>query len=186
MIWLIFGVALWWAAHLFKRVAPGMRAGLGDPGKGAVAIALVLSVVLMWWGYRAASGPFWWGRSSALVGINNLLMLVAFYIYASGATPPGRPRNRVGTALRHPQLIGFSIFCAAHLLVNGDLASFILFGGLLVWAVVEILIINRNDPAWQAPAWGGTSSELRVAGIGAAIFVVVILIHGWVGPRPYG
>ena len=47
MVLLISGVALWWAAHLFKRVAPGPRAALGDKGKGLVAVLLVLSVVLM-------------------------------------------------------------------------------------------------------------------------------------------
>ena len=33
MYWalLILGVGLWWAAHLFKRVAPARRAAMGDP-----------------------------------------------------------------------------------------------------------------------------------------------------------
>ena len=56
MIWLILGVALWWGAHFFKRVAPDVRASLGDPGKGAVALALLVSIVLMVIGYRAADG----------------------------------------------------------------------------------------------------------------------------------
>ena len=30
MTLLIAGVALWWAAHLFKRLAPGARASLGE------------------------------------------------------------------------------------------------------------------------------------------------------------
>ena len=29
---LISGVVLWWAAHLFKRLAPEKRAALGDTG----------------------------------------------------------------------------------------------------------------------------------------------------------
>ncbi|ROU01154.1 NnrU family protein [Histidinibacterium lentulum] len=186
MVWLILGVALWWAAHFFKRAAPGPRAKLGDAGKGGVALALVVSLLLMWWGYRTYFGPVWWGRSAPLVGVNNLLMVAAFYIYASGATPPGRPRNRVGTMLRHPQLIGFSLFCVAHLVVNGDLASFILFGGLLIWALTEIVVINRLDPAWERPAWGGVKSEVRIAVIAAVIFAIVALIHGWVGPWPFG
>ena len=35
MTLLVLGVALWCAAHLFKRIAPGVRAGMGEPGKGA-------------------------------------------------------------------------------------------------------------------------------------------------------
>ena len=67
---LILGVALWWAAHLFKRIAPKARASMGQSGKGAVTAALILSVVLMIWGYRAAPiGDVWWGPSPMMKGI---------------------------------------------------------------------------------------------------------------------
>ena len=73
MTLLILGVVLWWAAHLFKRVAPDARARLGNAGKGLVAVALIISVVLMYYGYgdAKAAGDVWWGRHPALVGINN-------------------------------------------------------------------------------------------------------------------
>lgn len=188
MAWilLVAGLALWSGAHYWKRFAPASRARFGDKGKGLVAVALVLAVVLMVLGYRGAEGPVWWGRSGALVGINNLLMLVAFYIYASGATPPGRPRNGVGTMLRHPQLIGFSIWAVAHLLPNGDLASVVLFGGLLLWALVQIALINRAVPDWTPPAWGGRASEIRIAAIAAVVVVVTMGIHHWLGVTPWG
>jgi hypothetical protein len=32
MTLMIAGIALWWAAHLFKRLAPGPRARLGELG----------------------------------------------------------------------------------------------------------------------------------------------------------
>lgn len=183
---LIAGLALWYGAHMWKRLAPGSRERFGNAGKGVVALLLVVAVVLMVFGYRNAFGPVWWGRSGALVGINNLLMIVAFYIYASGATPPGRPRNWVGTKLRHPQLTGFSIWAFAHLIPNGDLASFVLFGGLLVWALLEIALINRAQPGWTAPEWGGKASEIRIAVIGAVVLIVTMLIHNWLGVTPWG
>ena len=183
---LIAGLAVWYAAHFWKRLAPASRDKFGDPGKGIVAVLVVLSVVLMVFGYKNAFGPVWWGRSGALVGINNLLMIVAFYIYASGATPPGKPRNRVGTKLRHPQLVGFSIWAFAHLLPNGDLASFVLFGGLLIWALIEMALINRAEPAWQPPEWGGRASEIRIAVIGLVVLVVAMGIHHWLGVTPWG
>jgi len=55
---LILGVALWSGAHLFKRLAPERRAAMGDAAKGPVALALVLSIVLMVIGYRWAE-PVW-------------------------------------------------------------------------------------------------------------------------------
>ena len=153
MALLIAGLILWILAHMFKRLAPGLRATMGDAGKVVIALALVASVVLMVIGYRQADGAFFWGPSVPLVGINNLLMLVAFYIYAVGG--PKGPRVWIGTKLRHPQLIGFSIWAFAHLLVNGDVPSFILFGGLLIWAQVEILLINAQDGPWTGPPDGG-------------------------------
>lgn len=54
MLLLILGVALWSAAHLFKRVAPGLRQPLGNAGKGIAALLLVASLVMMVLGYRQA------------------------------------------------------------------------------------------------------------------------------------
>ncbi len=187
MILLSLGVALWWAAHLFKRLAPGLRAPMGTAGRGAMALLLVLSVVLMVIGYRGADiGEVYWGRSSAMVGINNLLMVVAFYIYAVGATPPGKPRVWLGTKTRHPQLIGFSVWAFAHLLVNGDLPSFVLFGGLLVWALVEMAVINAQEGPFVPPRQASARKEVTIAAVALIVMGVVMALHNWLGVQPWG
>lgn len=181
MVLLISGVALWWAAHLFKRVAPERRAAMGDKGKGLVAILLILSVFLMARGYGQAGGPVWWGPSPALVGINNLLVLLAFYLYAADGM-----KTRVTAWIHHPQLTGFSLWAFAHLLTNGDLPSFILFGGLLVWALVEIVILNRAG-AWKRRTGPFPVRKEIMAAVGAVVVTLVVgLIHGWIGPWPFG
>lgn len=181
---LIAGVALWWAAHLFKRLAPDLRAKMGNPGQGVVALAIISSVVLMVLGYRQADGAVFWGRSSALVGINNLLMVVAFYIYAVGG--PKGDRVWLGTKLRHPQLTGFSIWAIAHLMVNGDTPSFILFGGLLIWAIVEVLLINAQDGPWTPPNRAPKKKEITYVVATVVIVVVVMGIHYALGVTPWG
>lgn len=182
MLILILGVALWWAAHLFKRIAPERRAAMGAQGRGAVTAALVLSVGLMIWGYRIAGGPVWWGRSDALVGINNLLVLLAFYLFAADGM-----KTRVTALIRHPQLTAIAIWAVAHLLVNGDLPSFVLFGGLLAWALVEMVVINRASPGWTPPAGPFPARKEAMAAAGAVIVMLVVgLIHGWLGPWPFG
>lgn len=183
---LILGVALWWAAHLFKRLAPAARARMGNPGKGLMALAIVGSVVLMVIGYRSAGGAVFWGRSSALVGINNLLMVLAFYVYATGGPGPGKPRVWLGTKLRHPQLTGFGIWAVAHLLVNGDVASFILFGSLLAWAIVEVLLINAQEPDWTPPPRGPQSKEIAYIILTLVIVIIVMAVHYWLGVQPWG
>ncbi|WP_347140215.1 NnrU family protein [Paracoccus sp. SSK6] len=181
MVLLISGVALWWAAHLFKRVAPERRAALGARGRGLIAVLLILSVVLMVIGYQRADGPVWWGRSPATTGINNLLMLLAFYLYAADGM-----KTRVTAWIHHPQLTGFSLWALAHLLVNGDLPSFILFGGLLVWAQVEIVLLNRAG-AWKRRTGPFPVRREIMAAVGAVVVMLVVgLIHGWIGPWPFG
>lgn len=181
MIFLIFGVALWWAAHLFKRIAPDARARMGDKAKGPVALALILSIILMVVGYKMADGAVFWGRNPALVGINNLLMLFGFYLFAASGM-----KTRITRKIRHPQLIGFKAWAVAHLLVNGDVASLILFGGLLAWAVVEVIVINRAAPAWTPPPAPPVSKEIMAAVGTLAVFGVVAMIHLWLGYNPFG
>lgn len=184
MIWLILGVLLWAAAHLFKRLIPGVREQLGDAGKAIVAVALVASVVLMVIGYQRADGAFYWGPSPALIGINNLLMILAFYVF--GASMAKGEKVWIGTKIRHPQLTGFSIWTVAHLLVNGDTASFVLFGGLLIWAQVQIAVLNRAEGPWKVPPRAPMRKELVLVGVTVVLTVGVMLIHNWLGVRPWG
>lgn len=181
MFVLILGVALWWAAHFFKRVAPQKRAAMGNPGRGVVTALLILSVILMIIGYRASSGPVWWGPSPALVGINNLLVLAAFYMFAASGM-----KTRITSVIRNPQLTGFSLWAVAHLLVNGDLPSFILFGGLLIWASVEIAVLNRAS-VWVRPTGPFPVRKEIMAAAGAVIVMLVVgMIHYWLGYWPFG
>ena len=82
MTLLIIGLALWILIHWFKRLAPNLRASLGDAGKGIVAVLLVVGLVLMIIGYRGAPYIAVWTPLSFLVHVNNLLMVVAVAVFA--------------------------------------------------------------------------------------------------------
>lgn len=181
MTLLILGLILWVAAHFFKRMMPEQRAALGNRGKGIIALAILASVVLMVIGYRGAEGAFFWGRHPATVGINNLLMIAALYF-----TSPGPKKGAIFYKMRHPMLTGFSIWAVAHLLVNGDVPSFILFGGLLVWALVEMAVINRAEPNWTPPAKGTIAKDGMFLGISVILLGVIGAIHTWLGYNPFG
>lgn len=181
MTLLILGLALWWGAHLFKRVAPGARAGMGDQGRAMVTALLLVSLVLMVIGYRSADGAVWWGRNPALVGINNLLMLVSVYLFAASGM-----KTRITRVIRHPQLTAVKIWAVAHLLVNGDLASVVLFGGILAWAVVEVILINRAEPQGPLPEPAPVGREIGAAVAAVVVLVVIMLVHNWLGVPPWG
>ncbi|MGL4238018.1 NnrU family protein [Tabrizicola sp.] len=181
MIWIVVGLALWWAAHLFKRLAPGPRARLGDPGKGLVAVGVIGGVVLMVIGYRGVEHIDLWYPPAFLTHLNNLLMVFAVYLYAASGM-----KTRITRPIRHPQLTAIKTWAVAHLLVNGDLASVILFGGLLAWAVVEVILINRAEPRGPLPEPAPVGKE-----IGAVVGAVVVTgamgwVHNWLGVWPFG
>ena len=154
---LILGIALWSGAHYFKRIAPDMRASLGDPGKGLVALGIVAGLLLMIYGYRWADFIIVWNPPGFLTHINNLLMIGAVVLFGMSATT-GRLRGK----MRHPMLAGVKDWALAHLLVNGDLASILLFGGMLAWAISEVIIINRAGP-WDRPEPGEAKGDVKLA-----------------------
>ena len=183
MFWLVLGLILWIGAHYFKRLAPDARARLGDPGKGLVAVLIVAALVLMILGYRSAAFIPVWSPPSFMVHVNNLLMLVALWVYGSSAAKGAKAWPAYRT--RHPQLLGFKIWAFAHLLVNGDLASILLFGGLLGWAVVSVILINKAEPDWTPPAPAGRATYVRLAVISLVLFGVIAGLHTWLGVYPF-
>lgn len=181
MIYIVLGLLLWTAAHVWKRAAPAHRAGVGDKGKGIVAIASLGAIVLMVIGYRCAEGVFLWGRTPAMTGINNLLMLFAFYLFAASGA-----KTRITAWIRHPQLTAVIVWSVAHLLVNGDTPSILLFGGLAAWAVLEIILINGIEGARRPYHAVPIKKEITAIIATLVVFILTALIHMWVGPNPFG
>jgi uncharacterized membrane protein len=183
MTLLILGLVLWTAAHYFKRLMPDQRIALGNPGKGIIALTIVASLILMIIGYRIAAFIPVWSPPAFLTVINNLAMLFALWVYGSSAAKGVKawPAYK----LRHPQLIAVKIWAAAHLLVNGDLASILLFGGILAWAIGSVILINRSEPEWTAPKPAGQKTYIRLAVITVVMFTVIVSIHFALGVPPF-
>jgi len=166
---------LWRGAHLFKRIAPEARAGLGNTGRPLMALLLLASVVLMTLGYQQASTPMWWGRQTAWVGVNNVLVYLGFYCIAVSQTDA-----RVAGVIRHPKSTAVKLWALAHLLVNGDSLSLLLFGGLLSWALLEVVIINKQDGKLRlSKPQPSLPREFAAIAIALLIYGVTACVHGW-------
>ena len=176
---LILGMILWIVPHLLKRVTPDFRASLGDKGRGVIALLLGVGLVLIIVGYRMADTIPVWSPPSFFVHINNLLMVVAVAVFAMAHTK-GRLRGR----MRHPMLASVKLWAFAHLLVNGDLASIILFGGMLAWAVVSVILINKQT-TWDRPAPGDKGRDWFFVAITVGVFAVIVGIHMALGVNPF-
>ena len=187
MAWLVLGVLVWSGVHFIPMAARPLRAAcierIGEgPYKGIFALSLVGAIVLMVTGWgRTAPVPLYTppGFGATLA---SPLMLVAFALFAASAVPTNLKR-----VLRHPQLTGFALWAATHLLANGDRRSLVLFGGLGLWAVVSILLLNRRDGAWQKPEPVPWSAEVKPLVGGIVGFALLYFAHTWlfgVSPAP--
>ena len=187
MIWLVLGVVIWSGVHFIPMAARPLRsaciARIGEgPYKGLFALSLIGAIALMVTGWgQVAQAPVYaapaWGRAALTP-----LMLLAFSLFAASAVPTNLKRM-----LRHPQLTGFALWAGSHLLANGDGRSLVLFGGLGVWAVVSMLLLNRRDGAWEKPEPLPWSAELKPVVGGVVGFGVVFVAHAWlfgVSPAP--
>jgi uncharacterized membrane protein len=178
MALMILGLGLWWASHLFpiymaeRRAAMLKRLG-GKLYKSAFTMFSVIAVAFMVLGYQRAGFVTVWTPPIWTMHLNNLLMLLAVFLL--GAKQAG---SSVRHFVRHPMLAGVKVWALAHLLVNGDLASIVLFGGVLGWAVVAMVGSNRRDGAWERPP-KGTMAGLAWHGVFTVVVVAVIVaIHG--------
>ncbi|UZD90153.1 NnrU family protein [Cognatishimia activa] len=181
MTLLVIGLGLWVAAHLFKRVAPGLRGPMGDKGKGLVALVIFGAVALMVVGYRAADYTHLWDRTGWSTPVNNILMVFALYF-----TSPGPKKGAIFYKLRHPMLTGTILWVIAHLLVNGDLASLVLFGGIGLWALLEIVVINRAEGDWEPNPKGTVAKDAMFFAISILLVGVIGYIHTFFGLTPFG
>jgi len=184
MMILVLGLLVWGAAHFYKRLMPAQRAAMGDKGKGLVAVLVILSLVMMIYGYRAADFIPVWTPPAFLTGINNVLMVFAFYMYGASAAKPAKVW--IGTKVRHPQLTAVKIWAFAHLLVNGDAASILLFGGMLAWAVVSVIMINKAEGPWTPPPQAPARKEYVLIGITLVLVIIVSTVHVLLGVNPFG
>ena len=185
MIFLVFGLILWTLAHFFKRIAPGPRAALqdrmGDASKGVVALVILASLALIIIGYRSAELLPVYEPPAFLRHINNLLMLIAVALFGLGSS-----KSRFRGTLRHPMLLGAAVWAVAHLLANGDLASVLLFGWMLLWAFAEMQLINRAEPDYTPLEPGTAAGDVRLGVITLVIFAAIAWVHTWLGYYPFG
>jgi len=180
VILLAIGVLAFAGLHLVKSLAPGLRTQLQqrfteNGYKGIFSLLVLGSMALIVFGWRGAEPQFLYSPLPGLRTAGLALLVLAFLLMVVSARP-----SRLRRLVRHPQLTGVALWGLAHLLLNGDSRSLLLFGGMLVWAVAEIFAINRRDGVWikaEAPAPGADIANLVIAGI---VVVVLVYIHPWI------
>ena len=186
MTMLVTGILLWSALHFIRALAPDFRLSmqerLGENAyKAVIAFGIFTGIVLMVMGWRAADQwdlyqPPRWGRP-----LGGALVLLAFLLFSFANF-----QTNVKRFIRHPQLTGMAVWAAGHLLVNGDNLSLTLFGGLGLWALVQMVLINRREGAWIKPDPVPLTAEIRPVVAGVLVFALFLFIHPYIfGVSPF-
>lgn len=180
MAWLIVGLVLFLGIHTLST-APSARAALiGRLGEGPykglyslVALAGLVLIVLGFGAYRSAGYvQVWTPPFSIFHPIALALLWFAFVALVAAYAPASRIKH----LLRHPMLVGVKAWALAHLLVNGDLGSMLLFGGLLIWAVYDSISLKRRGDG-GAPAVGWSKNDLLVVVIATLAYAAMFWLH---------
>ena len=190
MTYLILGLIIFVGAHSLRIFADGWRsqmvARLGEmPWKGLNSVISLVGFVLIVMGYGLArqapvilwQPPFW---ISHLV---SLLMLIAFILLIAAYVPGNGIKAKIG----HPMVVSVKIWAFSHLLANGNLADLILFGVLLIWAVLSFRAARQRDQReGVVRPKGKLLSTLITVVVGAGVWVwFVFQGHAWlIGVRP--
>lgn len=206
MLSLIAGLVLFIGAHAMRLVSETAREGLVSrlgplAYKGLISLVSLVGLVLVIKGYGIARADpvVLWSPWSGGRHIAALLSLIAFVLVVAAYVPRNTLRSRVG----HPMVLGVKLWALGHLIANHTLADLVLFGSLLIWAVLSFRAARRRDallrarPA-DATAQSGTmgptmTAPSRLADL--AVIVIGIALYGafafhlhasLIGVRPFG
>ena len=189
---LILGLVLFLGVHSVRIFADGwrtrVRAQYGEMAwKGVYTLLSVAGFVLIVWGYGEArqqpivlwGSPSWTRHAAALLTLFAFLMLFAAYV----------PGNAIKAKLKHPMVLSVKVWAIAHLLANNTLADLLLFGGFLLWAVLDYRSARQRDRAAGTvyPPGRALPTVITLA-VGLAAYAgFAFWAHmAWIGVPPFG
>jgi uncharacterized membrane protein len=186
---LILGLVIFLGAHSIRIFAPGLRdrmvARIGaGPWKIVFSVVSLIGFVLLVGGYAQSrlepvvlyNPPYWLRHVTALLMLPVFPLLVAAYL-------PGR----IKAAVKHPMLVATKTWAVAHLLSNGMLADVLLFGGFLVWAVLDRISVGKRPQETAIPI-GPLRNDVIAVVVGLVLYAVFVMwAHRFLfGVAPFG
>jgi uncharacterized membrane protein len=180
------GLLLFTIVHLVPAASPATRArlveSLGDgPYRGLFSVVIVAALVLIVFGWKAATPMVVYVPPVGGGPVISALVFAAFVMFVTS-----KARSNYRRFVRHPQMVAVVLWSVAHLLANGDSRSVLLFGGLGIWAVTEIVLCNKRDGRWRKPDIVPVSADIIVAVIAGVAFGVMFFLHkALFGVLPY-
>ena len=149
-----------------------VRAMGEKPYRGLFSLASLVGLIWLIRAYGNAPHVEVWGQLLGLKPLATPLVLIAFLFVVIGLATPSptvvggeaqlsrdAPARGIIRITRHPFLWGVALWALVHLTINGDLASVILFGSLLVLAVGGTASIDRKRRSSFGQHWDRFASS---------------------------
>lgn len=181
---LAFAALYWVALHFLVAgpLRPSLAGWLAE--RGFQTMFAVLSIAGIAWlavAYVHAPAVPLWGALPGSRGAALVLMLVAslFFAYSLGptATSPAiaaLPKDHlpvigITRITRDPMLWSFALWAAAHLYADGDAASVLLFGAILVTALNGMASIDRKRRRALGAVWDEFAARTSIVPFAAIV-----------------
>lgn len=182
MALLALGLILFLSTHSVRLFADGWRTRqierLGPNGwKGLYSLFSLAGLVLIVIGFgQAGDQEALWIAPFFMHHVTGLLVLLAFILIAASHVPGNHLKAKIG----HPMVAGVKIWAFAHLLSNGQPRHILLFGGFLVWAIVDFAASRRRDRATAVTYAAGTAKGDIITVVGGIVAwaVFAFYLHG--------
>ncbi len=184
---LITGLIVFFVTHIytaFRSREPGrdIKEKLGTgPYMGLYSLAALGGLAQIIYGFGAArpaaslyTPPAWGAHANIGLMLLAMIVLVATYL----------PTGYIKKTLKHPMLVSVKLWATGHLLANGDMASVLLFGSFLAYAVLSrIAAKRRGDNGPPADVKANSLSDLGAVLIGAGVWAALLI---WLHPVLFG
>lgn len=183
---LLTATASFVGGHFLLSSLPVRTALVERIGAGAhrILYTIVAGATIFWMVSAYNDAPYreLWAYSAGLRHLQMLLMAPACLLLAAAITSRSptavggekmlrdpKPPGGILTITRHPMLWAFLIWALGHVLVNGDLASVVFFGGFAILSAGGMAHIDYRRQATTGSDWGpvalGTSAVPFLAAI---------------------
>lgn len=184
MLLLVTGLVLFFAIHLVPA-APDLRRGLAErfgegPYKLVFSVLSLIGLTLIVLGYHKlqlnpGKNPVIWVPPAAMRHVAFGLMLLSMIALVAAYIP-----SPIRTMLKHPMLAAIKLWALAHLLVNGDLGSIVLFGSFLAYAIFDRISVKHRDALGPlGTRTAGTLNAVATVVAGVALYGFMAVIgHG--------
>ncbi len=185
---LIVGLLIFYIPHAGPVFFPSFRQKAVDVlglsrWRITYSIASVSGIIFIIWGwivYRPIAPDIYyppiWASYIAL-----LLVWAGFVLFLVTKKQPGY----ILQIFKNPMMSGTLFWAIAHLIVNGDLASILVFGSFLIYAIAS-LIFNaiKGNVKYKFVSY---QSDISALSFGTIIYVVFgFWVHGWLfGVTPF-